>query len=393
MGSCIKILFLVGFFLFLLLTVKALAADFPSFNEEKILWEDHFSRVSDVTVKGSGFKPYNRWAWFYGQRIDESGFVPQGVRWQAYLEMQRMIAENGTQTGPVWTHLGPANIAGRCQPIAIDPQDHNRILLGSASGGLWQSLNAGASWEPVDDQLPSLAVGVILFDENNPNVVYIGTGEGNNSADAVFGVGVMISHDGGLSWEILGSGLDWSIGDGKAVNALSMNSADGVLLAATTAGIYRFENDVWSQTLVGKATALVRHPSSTNIFYCALGYPFGNAANGVYKSIDSGQTWVELVNGFPVTHGRVGLAICESVPQILYAGVSKTDGTTLGICKTTDGGDSWNLVYNSGNHYGLQGFYNLVIAVDPANPNLVYSGGIDVWRSLNGGISFSQVSR
>jgi hypothetical protein len=364
-----------------------------TFHEEKAFWEDHFATVPDVSVKGSGWKPFNRWLWFTERRIDpQTGEVPAGARWQAYLQQQEMLDREGPRDTPVWTSLGPVNIAGRCQPIAIDPANHDRILVGSASGGLWESTNAGASWEPVDDQLPTLAIGAILFDENDPSVVYMGTGEGNNNADAVFGVGVMVSTDGGLTWDILGSGLEWSIGDGKAVNALAMNPGSGAILAATTDGTWRYAGGTWTQVLTGTATSIVRHPTTTTTFYVANGRSGGSALNGVYISTDDGLTWTEQTNGFPSTHGRVGLAIAESAPSTLYAGISAGSGVMLGIYKTTDGGTTWALAFNADNHYAQQGWYDLIIGVDPTNPNKVYSGGLDLYRSTNGGTSFVQLS-
>ncbi len=376
------------------IAASAAADGIRPFPEERAVWEDHFRQMTDLTVKGSGWKPFNRWVWFYEPRIDESGYVPAGARWDGFLQMRSLADENNEilRDQPIWTCLGPVNIAGRCQPIAIDPSNHDRMLVGSASGGLWESTNAGASWEPVDDRLPSLAVGAVIFDPNDPSIVYMGTGEGNNSADAVFGVGVLRSTDGGSSWEIFGSGLDWGIGDGRAVNRLSMNPSNGSILVATTAGTYRNQGGAWIQTLAGVGVGIARHPFDPQRVYVTVGSPWGSGVNGVYVSTDDGLTWTELTNGFPSVHGRCDIAICDSQPEILYCGVSDTGGAMLGIYKTTDGGSSWSLV-NNGNHYSSQGWYDLVIAVDPIDPARVYSGGVDIWGSTDGGATFARRTR
>lgn len=370
------------------------ASQVMKFGDEKAWWDQHFSQMPDPNYKGSGWRPYQRWVWFYGQRVDEAtGYVPQGARWNSYLEQQRMIngPGSGTRTSNVWTNLGPTNIAGRATPIAIDPSNHNRILLGTASGGLWESLNAGVSWEPVDDQLPSLAVGAILFDSSDPNIIYIGTGEGNFSSDAVFGVGVLQSTDGGSTWNIFGSGLDWAIGDGKCVEKLVQNPNNGTIIAATTAGVYRMSAGVWTQTLAGTATGLLYRPDGGTTWYAALGRPNGGSTNGVYISTDDGLTWTEQTNGLPSSGvGRLDICLCTSQPNVMYTGISQPGGTMLGIWKTTDGGATWALAYNSNNHYSGQGWYDLVIAVDPTNPNIVYSAGLDIWVSTNGGTSFTK---
>jgi photosystem II stability/assembly factor-like uncharacterized protein len=361
------------------------------YEQEKALWEDHFKRIPDLNVKGSGWKPFNRWVWFTGRRVDPGlGTIAEGARWRAFQEQQEILRQERADGRPtaVWTNLGPINIAGRCTPIAIDPVDHNRMFVGSASGGLWLTTNAGASWEPVDDNLPTLAVGAILFDENDPTTIYVGTGEGNFSGDAVFGVGVLRSTDGGLTWEVYGTGLDWQIGDGKCVNKLEMDPSSGILVAATTSGIFRLENGTWTQTLSGTATGLLRHPTEAGTFYCVLGQTWGGPANGFYRSTDDGLTWTRLTNGWPVSHGRCDISLCRAQPNTIVAGIASTGGALLGIYKSTDGGDTWALAYNTENHYSTQGWYDLVIAIDPTDPNKVYSGGIEIWASTDGGSTF-----
>jgi hypothetical protein len=264
------------------------------------------------------------------------------------------------------------------------------MFVGSASGGLFESLDAGASWTPVDDNLPTLAIGAIAWDPNDANIVYLGTGEGNNNADAVFGVGVLKSTDGGLTWAPFGTGMDWQIGDGKAVNKLVINPTNDTIIAATTAGIMRYTGGVWTQTMAGVFTGLVHHPTDPNTWYCALGRSQQSASNGVYQSLDDGLTWTKQTNGLPTPHGRLDIAMCTSQPLVLYAGIANGNGTMLGIYKTVDGGAVWSLAYNASNHYASQGWYDLIIGVDPTNPNKVYSGGLDLWTSTNGGTSFTQ---
>jgi photosystem II stability/assembly factor-like uncharacterized protein len=371
----------------------ARAADRPmSFFQEKAMWEEHFRQIPDIHAKGSGWKPYSRWLWFYGARVAEDGYVPVGARWNAYLAQQELIRENRDmlRTEAVWTNLGPINIAGRCQAIAFDPSNPSRMFVGSASGGLFESLDAGASWAPVDDNLPTLAVGAIAWDPNDANIVYMGTGEGNNNADAVFGVGVLRSTDGGLTWSPFGTGMEWQIGDGRAVNKLVINPVNGTIIAGTTVGIMRYAAGAWTQVLAGVGTGLLHHPTSPDVWYCALGRNSPSGANGVYQSTDDGLTWTKQTNGFPINHARLDIAICRDQPNVLYAGISNTNGTMLGIYKTTDGGTSWTLAYNTSNHYASQGWYDLIIGVDPTNPNKVYSGGLDLWTSVDGGTTFTR---
>ncbi|MBL0062803.1 MAG: exo-alpha-sialidase [bacterium] len=139
------------------------------------------------------------------------------------------------------------------------------------------------------------------------------------------------------------------------------------------------------------------HPDSSNVLYCANGYPWGTASNGIYKSTDSGVTWTQLTSGLPAGSGfgRLEIDISESSPATLYAGISQTisAGAGLyGIYKSTNGGASWTQQATTPNMYAGQGWYNLVVEVHPTDPNQVWSNGLDGYKSTNGGAWHGRMS-
>ena len=362
------------------------------------------SRPSSVNdAPGSGVKPFRRLEWYLQSRLLPDGSFPVGALWNAFVDKLAAgnLSPSGLQTAN-WTSIGPANIAGRMLDIAFDPNNASIIWAGAADGGIWKSTSGGSSWSPAEDQLPTLAVGCIATHPTNSNILYIGTGEGSFNGDAILGVGVLKSTNGGSTWSQ--TGLSWQLSQGQAVNRMVINPSDpNVLVAAARAGAYRTSDGgtTWTRTLGSSGTwdakDIVMDPSNTNNLYVALGYPWGNSNNGVYKSTDNGMSWTKLTNGLPTSTsmGRISLGISRSNSSTLYAGIANTianGSTLLGIYRTTDGGDTWTLQSSSPNHYNGQGWYNNVIAVDPLNASTVYSGGTPLYKSTNDGVSWTAIT-
>lgn len=376
-------------------------------------FESYYSSLSDSqrTVKGSGYKPFKRWEWFVSARLNPDGTFPAGARWNVFQEKRRqrssqpgLLTSSGV-SDPVWRAIGPTNIAGRMLDIAFDSNDPNVIWSGAASGGIWRSTDSGMSWAAMDDELPTLAIGCIVTHPGNSNIIYLGTGEGMFNGDAVMGAGVLRSIDGGQTWNT--TGLIWELSEYAAVNEMAMHPTNpNILLAATRNGIYRTSNggDNWTHTLYFEsgnedAKEMWIDPGNPNIVYTALGYPWGDNNNGIYKSTDNGLTWQKLSNGLPTNYlnvGRISLTLQKSNSAILYAGfagsISYNNAGLYGVYKTIDGGATWTQTCTSPNFYGSQGWYNNVIAADPVNPNVVYSGGVYLYKSINGGVDWTDIT-
>jgi photosystem II stability/assembly factor-like uncharacterized protein len=295
-----------------------------------------------------------------------------------------------------WTSLGPGNIGGRTRSIILHPTEHQRFWLGSVGGGVWQTLDGGASFSPVNDLMANLAVSAMVMDPTDANIIYAGTGEGFYNVDALRGAGIFRTTD-GTNWSQIPStkGADFFY-----VNRLAISADGKVLLAATrrpedssTGGIYRSEDQqrtTWSKRLPGDFADIDFHPTDSNKAI-ASGLSDGQA----YYSTDGGKTWT------PASHpgqwsGRVEVAYSKKNPSIVYASVNINRGE---IWRSSDGGRSYvkkGTALAGGaavNYLGQQGWYdNVIWAGDPTDENLVIVGGVDLWKSTNGGDTLIDIS-
>lgn len=283
-----------------------------------------------------------------------------------------------------WTWLGPGNIGGRVRSILIHPTTNNIMWAGGVDGGVWETTNSGARWFPLDDFMADLAVSCMVMDPTNPNVIYTGTGEGMYNFDAVQGAGIFKTTDGGVTWTQLASTANSSF---FYVNRLAVCPTNHlILLAATRDGIYRTINGGTNWSQVSSTETLDLQFNPTNGQCLASGWN-GNA----FYSADAGVTW-SAATGLPSPSGfiagRVELAYAPSSPLTVYASEDNNSGE---IYKSTDGGQIYSLVNTGNNYLGGQGWYDNCIWVDPTNPNLLVAGGLDVWRSTDGGNTLTDI--
>ena len=379
---------------------------------ELVRFRNFFDRLSEeeITQKGSGYKPFKRWEWFISKRTDTGGTIPFGARWNVFQD----ILENRANSPQLaldadWQSLGPVTgtvySAGRMLDIALDPNNPDIIWAGAASGGIWRSPDAGASWTPMDDYLPTLAVGCVLTHNTDSNIIYIGTGEGNFNADAVFGVGVLKSIDGGTTWNT--TGLSWNMADHAAVNEMVMHPQNpDIIIATTRNGVYRTADagGSWTQTLSFSsdeedAKDIALDPDNPDNVFVSLGYMWGANSNGIYKSTDNGLTWTRLSTGLPAAStniGRIAIAMHAANPLVLYAAYTGSyyhnGSALLGVYKTVDGGANWTQQSTSPNFYNKQGWYNNIIAAHPTDPATVYVGGVYLYKSTNSGVDWASIS-
>jgi photosystem II stability/assembly factor-like uncharacterized protein len=360
------------------------------------LFTEHF-KTAPTSIKGSGFKPWQRFRWFMAPRVYPDRDVPAGAVQRAWTEVQAMKAST-PRGGESWFQIGPTNRAGRMKDIAIDPVDPLVMYAAAASGGLWKTTDGAVTWFALDDGLPSLGAGAVAIDPNDHNVVYLGSGEGHYNADAVLGVGVLKSTDAGATWNT--TGLSWDVTQGRAVNAIRIDGVNGTIMAATSIGLHRSTDGGASWTLVlgnETCTDVEIRSDDPQIMYACVGYPWGTATNGLYVSSDNGQSFTPVVDAvFPPTSqiGRCMVDYCDAVPTTVYFTVSGTfgfNGTALvGVYRSIDGGATWELRATSPNFYSSQGWYDNVLAVHPVNPDVVFVGGIDIYKTLNGGTNWTR---
>jgi uncharacterized protein (TIGR03437 family) len=329
--------------------------------------------------------------------------IPRGARAHAIEQARRLRSPRAMLAGASataqpdpaqqWTLIGPQPTydgnAGRVTAIAIDPQDNQTVYLGGAEGGVWKTTDGGATWTPLTDFQPALAIGSLAIDPTHPEVIYAGTGEANFNADAYNGMGILKSADGGNTWTLLGSDTF----EQESIGALAVDPGNGqIILAAAPGGLYRSADggQSWQTVLAGVATSVLFTPDGNAAYAGVAGLGINT---GIYKSLDGGSTW-QLSNGvvrFSSQTFRLTLAEAPSSPATLYAGAVVSTGSSSplsGFYKSTDGGKSWTQI--GGNAYCQnQCWYNNALAVSPADPNLLVGGGVRLMKSTDGGNTWS----
>lgn len=331
--------------------------------------------------------------------------LPDGIPSDAYsraAEHLRRMEAGGfrkAEAGWRWLNLGPTNIAGRIRAMAVDPSDASVIYAGSAGGGVWKSTTGGADWRQLDDLLPNLRIGAVAVNPYESRHILAGCGEGYVAwqGGAAFGQGIYSSTDAGDSWQLLPSTLEqkfWYVFDVKF-----NPHREGDILVSTWRGIFRSTDDGASwQTSISTTSA----PWSAMVEYSATqpGLVYASTeGDGIYRSINHGQSFQRLEDIETQAFSRVYLASAPSNGLTLYAAFTHRDTQQCsGMYRSDDSGRSWQqlaIPYSSldGQSYmGGQGRYNSVLAVHPDNPDIVWAGGVDLYRSVDGGMSWEQMS-
>ena len=346
----------------------------------------------DMT-KVKGWKPFKRWEY----RMLESHIYPDGTRRPedhvivAYKDYLSSHKEARSLAGE-WTNLGPFSLPdgkgykglGRLNAIAFDPVDADIIWVGSPSGGLWKTTTGGNDWICVTGDLPSLGVSSILIDYTNPSVMYIGTGD-QDHGDA-YGIGVYRSTDGGETWEEWNSGMS-----NLSVGRLLMHpSSHLTIFAATNGGLYRSTSGGanWMRVQDGDFKDVVFKPDDPTVVYAA-----GNGT--FFRSVNSGLTFTQITSGMP-GGARAAIAVTPDNPSYVY--VILTNGDSFkGLYRSTDSGQNFTVRSTTPNIMswgcsggdGGQAWYDLDIACDPANSDVIFAGGVNCFKSSNGGTTWN----
>lgn len=376
----------------------------------------------------------------YGQKKP----VQSGVDRVAMFQEHQKLKEDTTYTNLHWQYVGPTNISGRCTDVeGISPRgDNYTIWIGSATGGVWKSVNEGVTFEPVFDDQATASIGDIAIDPSNSDIVWVGTGEANIFRSSNAGCGVFKTLDGGKTWKNVGLENTHTIG--RVV--VDYSNPEIVYVAATghewtsnkERGLFKTMDGgkSWKKILyIDKNTGindLVMHPTDPNILYCTSwerirlkwGDPRTNENtknSGVWKSVDGGNTWKEINKGLPVTNhrGRIGIDLCKEQPNTVYLlldnyevaekakegeedayGRQKKDvikGAT--VYRSDNSGELWTQV--SGltedtkkymmNHSGTYGWVFGQIRVDPKDPEVIWTLGLFLNKSTDGGKTFEAI--
>ena len=364
-------------------------------------------------TKGNGYKPYARNLDFILQRTSDGKGIPNGKLYTEWLKEKKKYEQYKSNSSSNWTELGPINTPiilsngkkrgnGRINCIAFDPFDEDIIWIGSPGGGLWKSNDGGANWSTNTDNLPVIGVSYIAINPVNPQEMYITTGDAH--ASDTYSIGILKSIDGGINWDT--TGMQWGITDNKMVNKVIINpNYTDSIFAVTDNNIMISPNggQTWSKALdtngiilIGRFRDIEFKPNNQNTIYSVKQTTGGSL---VYRSTDRGQSWAKINNGIgPVNKNRPLLAVTPANPDVVYVLFCKNDYSFHGIYKSSDSGDNWVLQSDSpnilgrdtdGTSTGGQSWYDLSLGVSTEDENHLYVGGINLWESTDGGISWN----
>ena len=303
-------------------------------------------------------------------------------------------------------NIGPAGMSGRIVAIDVVEKDPSIIYLGAASGGVWKTENSGASWTPVFDKAPIQNIGAIAIQQSNPDVVWVGTGEGNPRNSLNIGKGIYKSLDAGKTWTLMGLEKTRNIHrvriDPTDPNTVYVAAIGNPYAPHSERGVFKTTDggQTWKRILFVNDTTgcaeLVMDPSNPNKLIACMWQHYrqpwrmqsGGPGGGLYITIDGGKNWKKLTekDGMPKGElGRIGLAFSRSMPSRVYA---KIEAKKNGFYRSDDGGFTWELVNDKPNEVTDRPFYFQEIYVDPSNENRIYDIHSIVTYSEDGGKNF-----
>ena len=409
---------------------------------EEITFQDMKGAFSEWSYdrdlsKIKGWRSYKRWEWFYEQRAYPGTTIPDQMA--HYHELMKIVQSGAVclKTNGSWTSMSPASLPpspdpqsihgmGRINCITFHPTDSFTFWIGASQGGVWKTTDGGNSWVPLTDNLPVMAVSDIAVNPLDPDVIYLSTGDieyiGYNTIAAgrpvQFGSGLLKTINGGMTWDTTGLNFLPSQGQVTLLRRVFIHPTDtNRLVAGGANGVFVSDDggESWTQTQAGVFIDLKQNPENPKTIFAMGYYQPGFAGSGakMYKTTDFGDTWTELTTTIPVTGVvlRTELAIAPSDTNCIYALSCSYSGGFNSFHRSLDAGVTWEKVasrkapekvpnmlgWADGDYFGFafpgvppdttgQGTYDLTLIVDPADKDKVYTGGVNLWGSTNGGL-------
>jgi PKD repeat protein len=353
--------------------------------------------------RGKGYKQFKRWEQKMAPRVYPTGDVKMASNtYKNYKqwEDERAAAGIPKSTNGTWTIVGPTGKptnggAGRVNFVRFDPINNSTMWAGTPDGGLWKTTNGGTSWTTNTDQLAVIGCTDVAIDPTNTSIMYLATGD--DFGTDTYSIGVLKSIDGGVTWNP--TGLTWNVTQGRTIGKLLINPNNPqIIMAFSSAGIFRTTNGgtSWTQpTGTFTCSDAEFKPGDPNTVY-ACGTSFK-------RSTDGGLNWTTVSTGLTGI-GRLAMAVTEANPAYVYLLAARaSDNGFLGLVRSTNSGAAFTtrmastasnniLGWDSGADSGGQGWYDLAIAASPTNAEAVFTGGVNIWKSTNGGTSFTKTS-
>jgi hypothetical protein len=356
------------------------------FNE---YWKD-----KDYSVKGSGHKPFKRWEEFWKHFTDKNGYLPSSNDlWNSWKNNKQFIEKTNGVDNSNWIPFGPETLInsktstanlGRVNVILPDPNNEDIIYVGAPAGGIWKSIDKGVTWTPLADGLPQIGVSGIAIHPSDSNTIYIATGD--DDASDTNSAGVFKSTDGGLTWNE--TGLNPS-NTPNSMNDIYVHPGNpDALWVATSSGLFKTINggDTWQQKITGNIKDVKLKPSDPNTVYVVT-------TSKLYKSVDGGNNFVQKTTGLPLTSGRLVIDVTPANSNYIYVLSADLDNGYQGIYKSVDSGETFTKTTNTVNILeSTQAWYDLALAVSDTNPEEIYVGCLNIWKSMSGGAGFNKLN-
>ncbi|UGS23564.1 T9SS type A sorting domain-containing protein [Flavobacterium channae] len=355
----------------------------------------------DKNVKGSGYKPFMRSEFHWRSFTNEQGYIQSSEEfWNAWRQKNQSKANRRTTMSlPVsnWQPVGPfthtntgswSSGQGRVNIVHVDPSNPSTIYLGAPAGGIWKSTNNGSTWTPLTDELPQIGVSGIAVDYSDSNTIYIATGD--KDAGDSYSVGVYKSTDGGATWNPTGI-MGTTTNPSRAGDILIHPTNNQMLWCATNNGIYRTTNAgaTWSRVRLGDFSqgSIRLKPGDPNTVYAV-------SNNVFYRSTNGGSSFTQVSTGLPTNSSRLLLDVTPANANYVYILSAATGGGDFqGIYRSTDGGTTFTARNTTTDVFeSNQSWYDLALAVSPTNAEEIYTGCLNVWKSVNGGTSATRLN-
>ena len=353
-------------------------------------------------TKGNGYKPYARKMDFILERTSENSPFDPNTLYIEWKKEQEKHTNSKISSSANWIAKGPINTPiklsdgkkrgnGRVNCIAFDPNNQDIIWIGSPGGGLWKTIDGGSNWTTNTDNLPVMGISSIAIDPTNTQNMLIVTGDANGWD--TYSIGILKSTDGGNTWNT--TSLSYNVNQELRINKVIINPNNPDSAYAVTNNNIMISTDAGSSWapiyIAGRWRDIEFKPGTPSTIYAAKQ---SSGGSNIHRSTDGGANWIQINNGMTGSRYRPLIAVTPDNPEVIYALFSGSDDEFHGLYKSSDSGENWVLQSDSpnilgrdtdGSSTGGQSWYDLSLAVSTENENLLYVGGINLWKTTNGG--------
>lgn len=380
-------------------TAEILGTTFNTRNYHKIIaeYDLYWQNNANRTKKGSGFKVYQRWKEYWAYYLNSDSTLMTGAEIEREFLIARMVGKSLSKTADSidnsnWIPLGPfthenqgswSSGQGRVNVSTVDPNNPNTIYIGAPNGGIWKTTDNGSTWKIICDSTIISGVSGIAVDYNDPNIIYVSTGDEDTDENPT--VGIFKTTNGGQTW----TKTNFPTNVLKTGEILINPNNPNMLWLVSSGGIFKSidagNNWVRKYNFVSKEIRLMPGNPATIYAVSIVG-----STVSFLKSTDEGETFT--VTQTFTNAGRTVMAVTPANPNYVYLLVSNNNKTFKGIYKSTDRGQTFIAQNTSTDIYdgATQSDYDLAIAASDVNAEIIFTGCLNIWKSTNGGLNFTR---